>query len=174
MKTNGRLLLFIAYFSDGMAWKSSLPRVTATFGYLDWPLATTPKNISPIGCAASLHPPDKIRLAAREESPILLLMKKFAVIFCPLALLACQPKHSPENDHKSSNAAEKQPSSAVPTPDSFIGLTLEAAAEKATKADLPHRVVNRDGEDLPVTRDYRPERLNFTVEKGIIKSVTNG
>ncbi len=101
-------------------------------------------------------------------------MKKFAVIFCPLALLACQPKHSPETDAKVPDAAEKQATGAVPTPESFVGLTLEAAEAKAKAADLPHRVVKRDGEDLPVTRDYRPERLNFTVEKGTVTGVTNG
>jgi hypothetical protein len=96
-------------------------------------------------------------------------------ILCPLALLAsCQPKHAPETDGKLPDAAEKQPTAAVPTPDSFVGLTLEAASAKAEKADLPHRVVKKDGEDLPVTRDYRPERLNFTLEKGVVTHVTNG
>ncbi|MBX3740816.1 MAG: hypothetical protein KF712_07495 [Akkermansiaceae bacterium] len=97
-----------------------------------------------------------------------------ASLFLPLALLtaACQPKNAP--DPPPPDAAEKQPSDAVPTPDSFVGLTLEAAEAKAKEADLPCRVVRKDGEDFPVTRDYRPERLNFTVEKGVVTKVTTG
>lgn len=100
-------------------------------------------------------------------------MKILIALICPLAFSACQPKHSPDTDTVETEA-EKQPTAAVPTPDSFVGLTAEAAAEKAEKADLPHRVIRKDGEDLPVTRDYRPERLNFTIEKGIVTAVSNG
>jgi hypothetical protein len=71
-------------------------------------------------------------------------------------------------------STDKQPTAAVPTPESFVGLELKAAETRADKADLPHRVVRKDGQDFPVTRDYRPERLNFTVEKGIVTKVTNG
>jgi hypothetical protein len=102
-------------------------------------------------------------------------MKTLIAVLCPLAFLAsCQPKHSPATDGKLPDSAEKQPSDALPTPDSFTGLTLEVAVERAEKADLPHRIIKKDGEDLPVTRDYRPERLNFTLEKGIVTHVTNG
>lgn len=101
-------------------------------------------------------------------------MKKCAFILTPLLLLGCQPKHSPEAGKSPAEAAEKQTSTAAPAPDSFIGLSLEAAEEKAEKADLPHRVIKKDGEDLPVTRDYRPERLNFTIENAVVTQVTNG
>ena len=101
-------------------------------------------------------------------------MKIPLVILCPLLVVGCQPKQSPEADGTASGSAEKQPSAAMPAPDSFIGLRLAEAEEKAEKADLPHRVVRRDGQDLPVTRDYRPERLNFVVEKGIVTKVSNG
>lgn len=97
-------------------------------------------------------------------------MKK-SLLLIPLILSGCQPKHSA--DPPPSDSTEKQ-SAVVPVPGSFVGLTLEDAEAKAEKADLPHRVVKKDGEDFPVTRDYRPERLNFTVEKGVVTKVTNG
>lgn len=99
-------------------------------------------------------------------------MKKSLVLLTLLVVAACQPKHSP--DPPPPGSAEKQPSDAVPTPDSFVGMNFEEAKAKAEKADLPHRVVKKDGEEYPVTRDYRPERLNFTVEKGVVTKVTNG
>lgn len=101
-------------------------------------------------------------------------MKIPLVVLCPLLLLGCQPKHSPEADETAPGSAEKQPSAAMPNPDSFVGLTLAEAEAKAEKADLPHRIVRKDGQDLPVTRDYRPERLNFEVEKGVVTKVSNG
>jgi hypothetical protein len=100
-------------------------------------------------------------------------MKTLIALTAPLVLFACQPKHSPKTS-AGNPEAEKQPTAATPTPESFVGLTAQAAAEKAEKADLPHRIIKKDGEDLPVTRDYRPERLNFTVDKGIVTQVTGG
>lgn len=100
-------------------------------------------------------------------------MRTSLVFLIPLLVASCQPKPSPEPP-PSSESADNEASSAVPSPESFVGLELKAAQEKADKADLPHRVIREDGKDFPVTRDYRPERLNFTVEKGIVTKVGNG
>lgn len=100
------------------------------------------------------------------------LMKK-SLLLVPLLLCAsCQPKRSAGTTTPETN--EKQTDVGVPTPSSFIGMTLEEAEAKAEKADLPHRVISQDGKDVPVTRDYRPERLNFTIENGIVTAVKNG
>ena len=101
-------------------------------------------------------------------------MKKWPILLCPFLLFGCQPKHSPGHAPGTPESTESQATVAIPKSESFVGLSLEAAESKAEKADLPHRVVKKDGEDLRVTRDYRPERLNFTVEKGIVTHVTNG
>lgn len=53
----------------------------------------------------------------------------------------------------------------------YVGLTEQAAADKATKDTKAHRVVERDGEALPVTADYSPGRLNFYVKDGRVYKV---
>lgn len=101
-------------------------------------------------------------------------MKKSLILLAPFCFAACQPKHGPQSPAPSQPVEENPQSGDIPTPSSFIGLTEEEAAAKATKADLPSRVIKRDGQSLPVTRDYRPERLNFTVENGKVTHVSNG
>lgn len=46
----------------------------------------------------------------------------------------------------------------------LIGLTEEEAVGVAADNDISFRVVERDGESLPVTMDYRPGRINAVVE----------
>jgi len=61
-----------------------------------------------------------------------------------------------------------------PEPKDFVGLTIEKAQKLATKHKIRHRIIMRDGKSLPVTRDMRPDRLNFTVNKGVVTKVTKG
>jgi len=56
----------------------------------------------------------------------------------------------------------------------FIGLTPEQGEALAKRRGLPWRVTSRDGESLPVTMDYLPERVNFEVVDGAIVSVRRG
>ena len=53
----------------------------------------------------------------------------------------------------------------------YVGLTESAALEKASVASTPARVVERDGEQLPVTMDYVLGRLNFSVKEGVVYKV---
>ena len=48
----------------------------------------------------------------------------------------------------------------------YIGLSEEDALAKATREELAHRVVVREGESLPVTMDLREDRINFEIENG--------
>lgn len=57
---------------------------------------------------------------------------------------------------------------------SYVGMAVEDAEKAAEKAGVPWRVVEADGEPRPVTKDYRPDRLNFTLEAGKIIRVTRG
>ncbi|GJL95529.1 MAG: hypothetical protein DHS20C05_19340 [Hyphococcus sp.] len=50
----------------------------------------------------------------------------------------------------------------------FVGLAEDAAKERATELGLPFRVVKRDGNHLPVTKDYRRGRINADVEDDVV------
>jgi len=67
-----------------------------------------------------------------------------------------------------------KPGPTADDPNSFIGLTEMEAVEAATRLELPNRIVERDGKNFPVTRDYRPNRLNFVIEKGLVTRVSTG
>jgi len=54
----------------------------------------------------------------------------------------------------------------------FIGMTETEAETKAAEDGVLFRVVERDGEMLSTTRDYRPGRINAVVESGVITSYT--
>lgn len=45
----------------------------------------------------------------------------------------------------------------------YIGLTESQAIDRAESGGLPHRVVERDGEQFPITLDLNPDRINFTI-----------
>lgn len=62
-----------------------------------------------------------------------------------------------------------------PTGDArYIGMEYKAAMEMAKAEGRKARPIEIDGEPLIVTRDYLPERLNFTVVKGKVVKVTRG
>ncbi|SHJ95290.1 hypothetical protein SAMN02745181_2861 [Rubritalea squalenifaciens DSM 18772] len=58
--------------------------------------------------------------------------------------------------------------------DRYLGMELKAAMELAKSEGRSARVIQEDGEHRIVTRDYRPERLNFVVVKGKVTEVTRG
>lgn len=101
------------------------------------------------------------------------MMKHLALsTFAALTVLSCKPAKTPDSPPPPAEMPAPTPDPAEP--ESLIGLTLEAAEAAADTANLPHRVIQIDGQPRPATKDYRPERLNFTVEKGIVTAVTNG
>lgn len=52
----------------------------------------------------------------------------------------------------------------------YTGLTEVEAETLASENDVMFRVIERDGAMLPTTRDYRPGRINATVENGVVVS----
>lgn len=52
----------------------------------------------------------------------------------------------------------------------YIGMTEEQAEKKAEAESVPFRVVERDGEMQPTTRDIREGRINATVVNGVVTS----
>lgn len=55
--------------------------------------------------------------------------------------------------------------------DTYVGLTEKDALARAKNENKPARVVNRNGEDLPVTMDFVEGRLNLTVNNGKVEKV---
>jgi hypothetical protein len=104
-------------------------------------------------------------------------------MFLILAVLAAEAR----TDHPTAISQEDRPVVAIEEDQSpkdepavdethqrFIGLDEQAALKLAAELKRPFRVVSRDGERLMVTKDFRPERINATVMKGVITAVTGG
>lgn len=77
------------------------------------------------------------------------------------------------------NSPPKLPKSFKPSPAGlsdrpYFGLTKQEAAALAAGEGRRWRIIREDGKSKPVTRDHRPDRLNFTVEQGLIVRVTKG
>lgn len=57
---------------------------------------------------------------------------------------------------------------------SFVGLTEAEAGERATASGWTVRIAARDGEQFQLTMDYRPERINLTIEAGTVTAAFGG
>jgi hypothetical protein len=97
----------------------------------------------------------------------------------PTALLAALAVACGDDDDGASDTTESPrtvPSDcpAEPTEESaadLVGLTEEAATAAAEAYGWILRVVRRDGEDLPATRDFRPNRVNVEVTDGEVAAI---
>lgn len=56
----------------------------------------------------------------------------------------------------------------------LVGCPEADVETRAAAAGWSTRVVRRDGEDLPATMDYRPDRLNLAVENGTVTDLDIG
>ena len=56
----------------------------------------------------------------------------------------------------------------------YVGLSKDDAIAAAEEAGVPWRIEREDGEDFALTMDYRPDRVNFSVEDGVITAVRAG
>jgi hypothetical protein len=103
----------------------------------------------------------------------ILKMKKLLFLIPFVAIISCQTKG--EDTKTAPAAVEAEPAAIdISKPDSLIGQPLEKVQAACDAAEVRHRVVEIDGEPQAATRDYRPERLNFSVKDGFITSVTKG
>lgn len=97
--------------------------------------------------------------------------KVLFTIFLLLFLSACSltkvdSNSSPKN--RENTAGTKERAAAEVT--DYVGLSLEQAQTLASEKGLPFRVVMKDGEALAVTLDYRPGRINASIENNIVVS----
>ncbi|MDZ7744587.1 MAG: hypothetical protein U5K77_02380 [Candidatus Saccharibacteria bacterium] len=92
-----------------------------------------------------------------------------------IVFLLTKPAQAPENDNTSSPDTNQE----VPNPsepngedqdrvNAYIGLSEEEAISRAEQDGYTYRIVARDGERFPVTMDYNPSRVNFTIVDGIV------
>jgi len=56
----------------------------------------------------------------------------------------------------------------------LVGMSVDDAEAATTEAGFEFRVVSVDGEERPVTMDYRPDRVNVAVEDDKVVRVTVG
>lgn len=59
-------------------------------------------------------------------------------------------------------------------PDGLIGLTEDDAVQAAADAGWDLRIVSRDGEFFPVTKDYRLSRVNLSIANGVVTAAYRG
>lgn len=53
----------------------------------------------------------------------------------------------------------------------YVGLSEQEALDKAAREETPARVIERDGQALPATMDFRHGRHNFSVQDGVVYHV---
>ena len=58
--------------------------------------------------------------------------------------------------------------------ESYVGLTIKEAQDKATQAGLRHRIIEEDGKSYIITEDFIADRLNFIINKGKITGIELG
>lgn len=56
----------------------------------------------------------------------------------------------------------------------LVGLAEQEAEAHARESGLTWRVISRDGQDYPATMDYSTQRVNVTIENGIVTRATIG
>jgi hypothetical protein len=108
------------------------------------------------------------------------MMRTLPILAC-LALAACQQQESkpPPRDAPAASAPAPAPASGKVSSDpadasSYVGMGVSEASSRADKAGIRWRIVEEDGQSRPVTKDFRPDRLNFAVAAGKIIRVTKG
>jgi len=102
-------------------------------------------------------------------------MKNLISLIPALAIVSCQPEaEKAANEPEPAPEAPAEPAIDVSKPDSLVGMPLVKVQAACDAAEVVHRVVEIDGEAQITTKDYRPERLNFAVEKGVVTGVTKG
>lgn len=103
-------------------------------------------------------------------------MKKLLFLIPVLTIASCQPEAEKPTAAEPEPAPEApaEPAIDVSNPASLVGKPLDKVKAACDAAGIPNRVIELDGQGLPATMDYRPERLNFAVKDGVITKVTTG
>ncbi len=103
--------------------------------------------------------------------------RSLALVFLLIALLTMSAACGGDDTDGSTTTASSDEAPDATTDeafDSYIGLSEEEAGAAADAEGRPWRVVERDGESLPVTMDLVEDRLNFVIVDGNVTAVTTG
>ncbi len=104
-----------------------------------------------------------------------LLLIVLVIILVVLVILRLGIWFSRNNNELSFNKTwDDELSSCEEASSHYVGLSEPQVADKAKRENRPYRVVERDGEGLAITDDYRPGRLNFEINKGVVQKATCG
>lgn len=57
-------------------------------------------------------------------------------------------------------------------PNSYVGLTESQAITRARNRDQKFRIVRRDQEQIFITDDIQPDRINFEISNGVVTKST--
>jgi len=68
----------------------------------------------------------------------------------------------------------KEANKKTETDANFVGLTVEEARKLATGRKLLFRIVERDGQQFRITKDFRRNRVNVKVTKGKVTEANRG
>jgi hypothetical protein len=102
-------------------------------------------------------------------------MKSMPTLLTCACLLCCQTNgDQPERDETIPAETATATEIDVTKTETMIGQPLEKVQAACDAAEVKHRVIEVDGEPRMVTRDYRPDRLNFKVKAGLVTEVTKG
>lgn len=95
-----------------------------------------------------------------------------AVLLCAAFLLGRQSVHIADDNSTSGECItweQRQICSGM-----FIGLKEDAAGKLAEQYDLEHRVIEREGKGIFHTFEMRPDRINFSIDDGLVVQATFG
>ncbi len=104
-------------------------------------------------------------------------MKPATLAAIAIALPACERHSIPPaaaETHPAVNEPAPKPRLDPTQPETLVGADIEAACEAADRAEIRWRIVEIDGQPRPITMDYRPDRLNFSVRDGKVIRVNKG
>ena len=95
----------------------------------------------------------------------------FMPMLLALGLVNCQPTTSlPSPTRVSSSKLSKKTSNPDPSLSSYLGLSKPEAFSKAQRMNLQSRVTREDGKSYAITKNLRPNRINFELDAGRVTS----
>ncbi|QTN32717.1 hypothetical protein HZ994_10355 [Akkermansiaceae bacterium] len=105
-------------------------------------------------------------------------MKTATILITSALLVSCHAQSAlptrPPSGAMAASEKRVSPAIDVSKPETLIGQPHAAVKAACDAAGVRNRIIELDGKPQPVTRDYRPDRLNFRVSDGKVTAVSKG